>query len=667
MVAAIRLQTLYDSIKDYEPTPDYNKRLRELVRDSQEEGDNASEKLPSTRSSAIWRSFGASSRSADSLSLTRTLSRAEVTRNVNSPKGLMLHGEVGTGKSMLIDLFADCLPTEKKARWHYNTFLLHVYAKLEHHRKVGHLAATDGEQNHSIACIAANIVKSSPILFLDEFQLPDRAASKIMTNLMISFFQLGGVLVATSNRMPEELDKAAGIAFAQPPSRLDSIRWRLGVGGRIGRSESMFAGHGEFAEFLDILKSRCDVWEMPGKNDYRRRESMSIAPNDDLHMAATDGQIPADVLTDGSAPESIEEPPRITYDSPSILPVAMPPHYLLQSTLQDAQTTIAQLHGARVTWVPASLRVYGRDVILQRSSGSTVCCSFAELCETTYGPADYITIASAFDTLILLDVPVLTLARKNEARRFITLLDALYEARCKLAMTAEAGPDELFFPDSKDDGEDDAVHPETFSEAYQDVTAPFRPNVSSENAGFVEDSRPDYSHARMQGMLAPDSLEDDPPNRRHRYLDEVDESRRRHSRPPALNFAGTGAFTGEDERFAFKRARSRLWEMTGTRWWARHEPGWHKPVPDSVRGWEKDAAAPSGVFKAKDAGIGTGRALNEEENKVMFRHGASPFRRSNEPPPKFNFTHFWSMMTWGKKAGAWGQGVGGLKDRKRGP
>ena len=98
-------------------------------------------------------------------------------------------------------------------------------------------------------------------------------------------------------------------------------------------------------------------------------------------------------------------------------------------------------------------------------------------------------MASTFHTLILDSVPVLTLSQKNEARRFITLLDALYEARCKLIMHAEAGPDDIFFPEikeasdspddtaiprSEDDG-GDAVYPETLSEIYQDQTSPFRP------------------------------------------------------------------------------------------------------------------------------------------------------------------------------------------------
>ena len=110
------------------------------------------------------------------------------------------------------------------------------------------------------------MVQSSPMLFLDEFQLPDRAASKIMSNLMTSFFQLGGVLIATSNRMTEDLVKAMGMGFPRPPLRLESLGWRFVMRG-VG---NLYAQHGEFAAFLEVLKVRCETWEMGGSKDYRR-------------------------------------------------------------------------------------------------------------------------------------------------------------------------------------------------------------------------------------------------------------------------------------------------------------------------------------------------------------------------------------------------------------
>jgi protein AFG1 len=129
----------------------------------------------------------------------------------------MLHGEVGTGKSMLVDLFQECLPNQKKKRWHFDTFMLHTISRLEQLRKSRALTKNaDSQDEYSLLLVARDLIETSPILFLDEFQFPDRVASKILSNLMTSFFQLGGVLIATSNRMPDELAKAAGVEFARP-------------------------------------------------------------------------------------------------------------------------------------------------------------------------------------------------------------------------------------------------------------------------------------------------------------------------------------------------------------------------------------------------------------------------------------------------------------------
>ncbi|KAK3062958.1 hypothetical protein LTR53_019122, partial [Teratosphaeriaceae sp. CCFEE 6253] len=129
------------------------------------------------------------------------------------------------------------------------------------------------EDDYSLLWLAKDMVQSSPILFLDEFQMPDRVASKILTNLMTSFFHLGGVLIATSNRMPEELAKAAGEDFATPaPSKFRGFG-REFWSRRKSRSDVLFGGSNESAIFLEVLRARCEVWEMGGGRDYRRLES----------------------------------------------------------------------------------------------------------------------------------------------------------------------------------------------------------------------------------------------------------------------------------------------------------------------------------------------------------------------------------------------------------
>ena len=93
---------------------------------------------------------------------------------------------------------------------------------------------------------------------------------------------------------------------------------------------------------------------------------------------------------------------------------------------------------------PAHLTVLGRDVVIQRTAGSLARASFAELCGTPLGPQDYLAIAGRFHTLFIEDVPVMDAGRHVEARRFVTLIDALYEARTRLVVLAEAPPEALY-------------------------------------------------------------------------------------------------------------------------------------------------------------------------------------------------------------------------------
>jgi cell division protein ZapE len=92
----------------------------------------------------------------------------------------------------------------------------------------------------------------------------------------------------------------------------------------------------------------------------------------------------------------------------------------------------------------AKVEVLGRKVRFQRASGGHLRAGFAELCTEALGPQDYLAIAERFHTVFLEDLPKLGPARRNEARRLVTLIDALYEAHAKLVVLAEAEPDDLY-------------------------------------------------------------------------------------------------------------------------------------------------------------------------------------------------------------------------------
>ena len=93
---------------------------------------------------------------------------------------------------------------------------------------------------------------------------------------------------------------------------------------------------------------------------------------------------------------------------------------------------------------PFALTVQGRSVVLPAFRNRVARASFADLCGAALGPADFLALAAAIDTLVLDDVPILSRARNNEAKRFVTLIDTLYEARVRLVLSAAAEPDALY-------------------------------------------------------------------------------------------------------------------------------------------------------------------------------------------------------------------------------
>ncbi|MCJ1275263.1 hypothetical protein MMC21_003064 [Puttea exsequens] len=717
---ALHLQKLYHRLKDYQPEVDFGHRINQINRtvgtvlNSNRDVDD-DDFRPSGERKGILSAFRQQKEKAEVTALTRRLTSHETAIELQSPQGLLLYGEVGTGKTLLVDLLADCLPNRKKRRWHFNVFMLETFARLEQLRKqrLHQPVAGTQEEEHSLLWLARDMISSSPILFLDEFQLPDRAASKILSNLFTSFFHLGGVLIATSNRMPEELVNASGVDFAPPPSsRLGLLGSRWGLRGsrsQAGQGESIFAGKDDFANFLEVLKARCEVWDMgKGGRDWRRREAEEVAESvgdaGELSQELKDEKYAGfEPMASGNRGLGYEQgvhvkPQDQNKSKTKATNAATPRQYFVRSSLIPSSHEVADasrdwktkelraIYGSsgppsvesEVPWETSSLRVYGRNLLIPRHLSGVTKWTFDELCCTNLGPADYITIASTFHTLILTDVPVLTILQKNEARRLITLLDSLYEARCKLLINAEAGPDDLFFPETnqpsrntagaQNDG--DSVHSETFAEIYQDQTSPFRPNISSYEPSA---SPPAYSSsplpsstaqaAAARSILADEDSDFGPvygTGRGHGRSDCVPGAGNEIGRQ-GPDFARTGTFTGEDERFAYKRARSRLWEMCGSRWWAREEEGWWRPVGKDVRRWEGAANEPAAAAPSKANGK---YSQEDDENEKFFRHGASPFRTSQEPPPKLGWEHAWGMMTWGKKAGAWGKGPNGLVERK---
>ena len=153
-----------------------------------------------------------------------------------------------------------------------------------------------------------------------------------------------------------------------------------------------------FLPFIDILRERCEVVETAGARDFRldRMAGAKVwfSPLDD---AARSG----------------------------------------------FETLWSDLRGGEPE-EPVALPVLGRQVRVQRTVGAMARATFNELCGSPLGPQDYLAIARRFHTLFLSDVPTLSPANHHEARRLVTLIDALYEARTRLVVLAEAEPESLY-------------------------------------------------------------------------------------------------------------------------------------------------------------------------------------------------------------------------------
>jgi len=273
-------------------------------------------------------------------------------------KGLYLWGGVGRGKSMLMDLFFATVESDRKRRVHFHAFMQEVQAALHAARKTG--------VDDAILPVAKDITDKTQLLCLDEMQVTDIADAMILGRLFEKFFQVGTVIVTTSNRVPDDLYK-------------DGLNRDL------------------FLPFITLLKERLEVWELATPTDYR--QDRLVGEQVYFHPA------------DAAARAAISEIWR-------------------------------ELSGG--TSETLTLKVKGREVELPTFRNGVARASFWDLCARPLGPADYLAVAEAVRVLILEEIPQLSSENYNEAKRFVTLIDALYEAKTRLIASAANTPERLY-------------------------------------------------------------------------------------------------------------------------------------------------------------------------------------------------------------------------------
>ena len=285
-------------------------------------------------------------------------------RNEEPPQGLYLYGGVGRGKSMLMDLFFARARVEKKRRVHFHAFMLETHGRINAFRRT---PAAERDGDDPIPPVAKALAAEAWLLCFDEFEVRDVADAMILGRLFTQLFERGVVVVATSNRAPDEL-----------------------YAGGLNRQL--------FLPFIELMKRQLDVLHLESGRDYR--------------LMRLDGQP--------------------VYHSP-LSPAAA------AALNEDFRLLTDQAEGE-----PDELEVQGRRVAVPQQARGVARFSFAELCGRPLGPADYLAIAARYHTLILEGVPQLTPERRNEARRFVMLIDVLYDNRRRLICSAAAPPEALY-------------------------------------------------------------------------------------------------------------------------------------------------------------------------------------------------------------------------------
>ena len=281
------------------------------------------------------------------------------------PRGLYLHGGVGRGKTMLMDLFFRMVPGQRKRRAHFNEFMADVHNRIGRHRAALKAGTVKGDD--PIPPVAADIAREASLLCFDEFTVTDIADAMILSRLFSALFEKGVVLVATSNVAPDDLYR-------------DGLNRAL------------------FLPFVDVLKRHVAVVPLDGVTDYRM-----------LKLAA--------------------------------LPIYMTPLGPdADRAMDEAWAAVAAGHVA----APQAVEVLGREVPVPLAAGAAARFSFADLCDAPLAARDYLALADRFDTFLIDGVPVLDQARRNATKRFILLIDTLYDRRRRLILSAEAQPDDLY-------------------------------------------------------------------------------------------------------------------------------------------------------------------------------------------------------------------------------
>ncbi|PWA35982.1 AFG1-like ATPase family protein [Artemisia annua] len=329
-----------------------------------------------------------------------------------APKGLYIYGNVGSGKTMLMDMFYSATKgiVTHRRRFHFHEAMLEINERMH---KVWKNQVQDKSLQSSIAnwimnlpfdtkvkeWVAAeesykeemqmkNILpavadkflvdqrgdrRGASILCFDEIQTVDVFAIVALSGIISRLLSTGTVLVATSNRAPSDLNQ-------------DGMQWEF------------------FLKLLAKLEDHCETLLIGSETDYRRLLSQ----------------------------RSVN---RVTYFYPL--------NSIATKKYEDIWDETIQNSGEQVRSETISV-MFGRTLEVPESCNGVAKFSFEYLCGRPVGAADYIAVAKHYHTVFISDIPMMSMQIRDKARRFIILIDELYNHHCSLYCSAAASIDELF-------------------------------------------------------------------------------------------------------------------------------------------------------------------------------------------------------------------------------
>jgi cell division protein ZapE len=289
------------------------------------------------------------------------LGRLFTDKNGGPPRGLYIHGEVGRGKTMLMDLFFQQSQVTHKRRAHFHEFMAEVHERIYGYRQ--NIARGEIADGDVIALTAASIFDEAWLLCFDEFHVTDIADAMILGRLFAKLFELGTVVVATSNVAPDDLYKG-------------------------GLNRALFL------PFIAQISGHMDILRLDARTDFRLEKLVGVKM----------WLVPADRAAD--------------------------------TALDKAWASMT----GNAKCKPRDISIKGRILHVPCSADGVARFSFADLCERPLAASDYLRLAHDYHTIMVDRIPVMDYPERNAAKRFIALIDTLYDNAVKLMASAEADP-----------------------------------------------------------------------------------------------------------------------------------------------------------------------------------------------------------------------------------